>query len=109
MVLVLVYDDDILITGDSSALIHSVIQAFTSWFALKTLCFISYFLGFQAFRDSRGLYLNHAKYISDLLDKKNMVHAKPSSTPMALGQKLALEDNALFPDDTLYRSTIGAL
>ncbi|RVW69008.1 Retrovirus-related Pol polyprotein from transposon RE2 [Vitis vinifera] len=27
-----------------------------------------------------------------------MVHAKPSSTPMALGQKLALEDNASFPD-----------
>ena len=28
---------------------------------------------------------------------------------MALGQKLALEDNASFPDVTLYRSTIGAL
>ena len=38
-----------------------------------------------------------------------MVHAKPSSTPMVLGQKLALEDNAHFPDVTLYRSTIGAL
>ena len=38
-----------------------------------------------------------------------MVHAKPSSTPMALGQKLALEDSAHFPNVTLYRSTIGAL
>ena len=73
-----------------------MIQAVTSQFALKTLGSISYFLGFEAFRDSSDLYLNQAKYISDLLFKKNMVHAKPSSTLMALGQKLALEDSALF-------------
>ncbi|KAL6333976.1 hypothetical protein AAG906_000027 [Vitis piasezkii] len=97
-----------------NSLFHSrknghLVFALTCWFALKTLGLISYFLGFEAFRDNSGLYLNQAKYISDLLDKTNMVHAKPSSTPMALGQKLALEDNALFPDDTLYHSTIGAL
>ena len=109
MVLVLVYVDDILIIGDSSALIHSVIQALTSRFALKTLSSINYFLGFEAFRDSSSLYLNQAKYISDLLVKTNMVHAKPSSTPMALGQKVALEDSAPFPDVTLYHSTICAL
>ena len=38
-----------------------------------------------------------------------MVHVKPSSTPMTIDQKLALEDSAPFPDVTLYRSTIGAL
>ncbi|RVW21785.1 Retrovirus-related Pol polyprotein from transposon RE2 [Vitis vinifera] len=69
----------------------------------------SYFLGFEAFRDSSSLYLNQAKYISNLLVKKNMVHVKPSSTPMTIDQKLALEDSAPFPDVTLYRSTIGAL
>ncbi|KAL6334703.1 hypothetical protein AAG906_021362 [Vitis piasezkii] len=82
---------------------HSLCDsALTCWFALKTLGFISYFLGFEAFRDSSGLYLNQAKYISNLLDKKNMVHAKPSSTPMALGRNLLLK-TMLFSDDTLYR------
>ena len=38
-----------------------------------------------------------------------MVHVKSSSTPMALGQKLALEDSAHFPDVTLYCNTISAL
>ena len=85
MVLVLVYVDDILITGNNSTLIHFVIQALTSRFALKTLGSISYFLGFEAFRDNFGLYLNQDKYIYDLLVKTHMVHAKPSSTPMALG------------------------
>ncbi|KAL6315800.1 hypothetical protein AAG906_008186 [Vitis piasezkii] len=36
-----------------------------------------------------------------------MVHAKPSSTPMALGQKLALEDSALFL--MLLHNIIGVL
>ncbi|RVW80474.1 Retrovirus-related Pol polyprotein from transposon RE2 [Vitis vinifera] len=38
-----------------------------------------------------------------------MVHVKPSSTPMTIGKKLALEDSAPFPNVTLYRSTIGVL
>ncbi|RVW57333.1 Retrovirus-related Pol polyprotein from transposon RE2 [Vitis vinifera] len=97
-----------------NSLFHSrknghLVLALISRFALKTLSSISYFLGFEAFIDSSGLYLNQAKYIFDLLIKTNMVHAKPSSTPMVLGQKLALEDSAHFPDVTLYRSTIGAL
>ncbi|RVW84143.1 Retrovirus-related Pol polyprotein from transposon RE2 [Vitis vinifera] len=83
-----------------------LVLALTFRFALKTLVSISYFLRFEAFRDSSDLYLNQSKYISDLLVKKNMVHAKPSSTPMALGQKVALEDSAPFPDVTLYHSTI---
>ena len=109
MVLVLVYVDDILLTSDSYALIHFVIQALTFRFALKTLVSISYFLRFEAFKDSSDLYLNQSKYISNLLVKKNMVHVKPSSTPMTIDQKLALEDSAPFPNVTLCRSTIGVL
>ncbi|KAL6334770.1 hypothetical protein AAG906_021534 [Vitis piasezkii] len=78
------------------ALIHFVIQALTFRFALKTLVSISYFLRFEAFRDSSDLYLNQSKYISDLLVKKNMVHAKPSPTPMVLGRKLLLKTMLLF-------------
>ncbi|KAL6312440.1 hypothetical protein AAG906_004808 [Vitis piasezkii] len=73
------------------------LQALISRFALKTLGSIGYFLGFEAFRDSSSLYLNQAKYISNLLVKKNMVHVKTSSTPMTIDQKLALEDSAPFP------------
>ncbi|KAL6313083.1 hypothetical protein AAG906_006654 [Vitis piasezkii] len=78
LVLVLVYVDDILIIGGIRT--HSLRDStLTSWFALKTLGFISYFLRFEA------------KYISDLLVKTNMVHVKPSSTPMALGRNLLLK------------------
>lgn len=38
-----------------------------------------------------------------------MANAKPTSTPIALGQKLCLNDSPLFEHPTMYRSTIGAL
>ena len=56
MVLLLVYDDDILITGENSTLIQQVIIDLNKHFALKTLGEVNYFLGFEAFRNSTGLY-----------------------------------------------------
>ena len=41
--------------------------------------------------------------------KTNMSNAKPSSTPMHLGNKLPLNDSPLFSQPSLCHSTIGAL
>ena len=47
--------------------------------------------------------------VSDLNKKTNMASAKPATTPMVLGNTLALHDSALFEQPMLYRSTVGAL
>jgi hypothetical protein len=64
---VLVYVDDILITGTNTDVIFSVINRRV--FAIKDLCNIDYFLGMQAIRDSTGLHIRQSKYIMDLLHK----------------------------------------
>lgn len=56
--MVLVYVDDILNAGDDSALVHQLIKDLHFEFALKTLGSVSYFLSFEVFRDSSGLYLH---------------------------------------------------
>ena len=98
----LVYVDDILVTGEDSELITQVIQDLHAQFSLKNLGFITYFLGFEAYRNSTGLYLTQSKYISDLLIKTHMDAAKPSSTPMCLKQKLSATDSVLFDQPTLF-------
>lgn len=92
MILILIYVDDILITGDDSLLIQKVITDLNGQFALKTLGSSNYFLGFEAFGDKTGLYLSQRKYVKNLLKKTNMVDAKPTPTPMFENQKLSLED-----------------
>ena len=105
----LVYVDDILITGSASTLINKIMTDLHQQFALKTLGCISYFLGFKAFRDKNGIFLSQTKYVIDLLKKANMSQAKSCPTPMSTGKKLFKEDDLLFDQPTVNRSIFGGL
>ena len=109
MILLLVYVDDILITGESQADIQEVIKDLHAKFALKTLDSINYFLGFEVTRSSSRLHLNQSKYARDLLHKTNMVAAKLSLALMCLSNELSLNDSELFAYPSMYQNTIGAL
>ena len=109
MLLLLVYVDDILITGDSQVDVQQVIEALHTQFALKPLGYVHYFLGFEVLRTPLGLHLSQTKYAADLLHRTNMAVAKPCSTPMSLSNNLSLSDNEPFSQPSMYRSTIGAL
>ncbi|KAL5789447.1 hypothetical protein ACOSQ2_004335 [Xanthoceras sorbifolium] len=106
---VLVYVDDILITGTDNRLIHQAIEVLHSRFALKALGAVNYFLGFEAFRNDHGIYLTQTKYILDLLTKTQLLNSKLCDTPICSSVKLSLYSGKAFADPTLYRSTLGAL
>ncbi|KAL5823894.1 hypothetical protein ACOSQ4_021794 [Xanthoceras sorbifolium] len=108
IILLLVYVDDILMTG-SSRDIDQVIQNLGATFALKTLGSLSYFLGFEIARTAAGLHVSQTKYAIDLFKRTNMLHSKPCPTPMVFGIKLTQSAGEKFFDASLYRSTIGAL
>jgi len=104
----LVYVDDILITGSNSAALRDCIADLDRSFALKTLGSVNYFLGFEVYRDHTGLYLNQSKYVWYLLENASMQDCKPCSTPMAAGTSLT-DDGDLFSQPMLYRTLIGSL
>ena len=87
MIFLLVYVDDILLTGNNPALIKRVIDDLNQCFALKTLGSVGYFPGFEVHRDKTGILLTQSKYISDLLKKANMADAKNCLTPMCSSNK----------------------
>ncbi|KAJ4793674.1 hypothetical protein LUZ62_044920 [Rhynchospora pubera] len=109
LTIILVYVDDILITGSSPTLITKYINHFHDKFALKDLGLVHYFLGIEVSSSVAGIELSQTKYIMDILNKANMVHAKPCDTPMAAGVQLAKDDGDLFDNPQLYRSIVGAL
>ena len=81
-VIVLVYVDDILVTGPNPAACQSFIQKLSTIFPVKDLGPLHYFLGLEVQRSSAGLFLHQSKYILDLLQKTNMEGAKPCLTPL---------------------------
>jgi hypothetical protein len=105
----LVYVDDILITGTHARVIYSIIAQLQYEFPLKDLGTLSYFLGIQVTKDASGLHACQTKYISELLHKTHMTEAKPSKTPCTSGSKLFKLDGDLLDDPTIYRQVVGAL
>lgn len=108
-VFVLIYVDDILVTGYNSQYLSDFIKRLNSIFALKDLGPLSYFLGIEACRDSSGMYLSQEKYIADILDKLKMSNCAPVDTPMVTGRKFTAKDGTLMKDPYLYRRAIGSL
>ena len=107
---ILVYVNDIIITGSSTSAVQYVISKLHSLYPLKDLDTLHFFLGIEAKYTTTGaLLLSQSKYITDLLAKVNMHNAKPIKTPLAPGSKLHMDGTNAFSDPTLYRFVVGAL
>jgi len=67
LVLVLVYVNDIVITGTDSNLIAHLKQNLQASFHMKDFGPFTYFLGLEVHTDSLGIFLNQHKYTQDLI------------------------------------------
>jgi hypothetical protein len=105
----LVYVDDILITGSSPLAISQLISNLSQEFAVKDLGHLKYFLGIEAHQLPAGLLLSQSQYIFNLLQRTKMLDAKPVSSPMSSSQKLSLFSGAAYSEPSKYRSVVGAL
>jgi hypothetical protein len=76
----LVYVDDILLTGSNSAMLHRLIQLLSSKFKLRDLDDVHYFLGIEVQFTGMGLMLRQHKYILDILTRACMTSCKPVDT-----------------------------
>ena len=108
-VYLLVYVDDILITGNSKQRIHTVLKLLAERFSMKDPEDLNYFLGIEAHRTTKGLHLSQRKYITDLLHRTGLIDAKPVSTPMASTPKLTLKTGDPLSEVKSYRQLVGSL
>jgi hypothetical protein len=108
-IFLLVYVDDIIITGNHHAAIDCLIRTLQLDFAMKDLGPLSYFLGIQVLRNSSGLHLRQPKYVIDLLDRVQMVESKAYRAPCVAGTKMSKFEGEVLPDPTIFRHIVGAL
>ncbi|KAM1882020.1 hypothetical protein ACFX13_003569 [Malus domestica] len=105
----LIYVDDILVTGNDMSHIARLIADLGRRFAMKDLGLANYFLGMEIVQTSDGLFLSQQKYVQDLLLRTKMATAKPVHTPDVSGRRLSLQDGDPLPDPTEYRSVVSVL
>lgn len=81
LVFVLVYMDNILVTGLNSQACKDIISQLNALFSIKDLGPLHYFLGIEIKRYSFGIFISQMKYILDFFKKAHMDGAKPCTTP----------------------------
>ncbi|VVA41216.1 PREDICTED: Retrovirus-related Pol poly from transposon, partial [Prunus dulcis] len=108
-VVLLLYVDDIILTGSNSSLITSVISALTQEFDMKDLGQLTYFLGLQISYQSAGLFVSQTKYIKELLERVDLQDSKPCPTPCLPYHRLLKDDGKPYSHPEQYRSIVGAL
>lgn len=79
----LIYVDDIILTGSDSQLVTSLITKLSFEFVVKDLGLLHFFLGIEVHHTKEGLHITQEKYVRDILAKANMLNASHISTPMA--------------------------
>ncbi|KAL0430287.1 UNVERIFIED_CONTAM: Retrovirus-related Pol polyprotein from transposon RE2 [Sesamum radiatum] len=105
----LVYVDDILLTGTSHPLPERVKNYLVKLFTIKDLGHAKYFLELELSRFQHGLHVSQSKFLHDILTDSGMLDCKTVSTPLPSGLHLSLDSGSLLPHPDHYRRLVGRL
>ncbi|XP_071687751.1 uncharacterized mitochondrial protein AtMg00810-like [Rutidosis leptorrhynchoides] len=108
-ILLVVYVDDIVITGSDKEGIHGLKTFLSTQFQKKDLGPLKYFLGIEVSRNKRGIFLSQRKYCLDVLSDSGMINAKTCETPMIPSIKLKTDEGELLMNLEKYRRIVGKL
>ena len=107
--LVLVYVDDIIVTGNNFEHIQKIKKQLKENFDIKDLGYLKYFLGIEVAFSNKGLFISQRKYTLDLLKETGKLGCKPASTPIDNKSKLNSEDGEPIKDMNQFQRLVGKL
>ena len=108
-ILLLLYVDDMIITGDDLNGIQELKDFLSQQFEMKDLGHLNYFLGLEITHSTDGLYITQAKYASDLLSRTELTDSKTIDTPIELNAHLTLSGGKPLSNPSLYRRLVSSL
>ena len=106
-ILLLLYVDDMIITGDNHSSIQELKNFLSQQFEMRDLRHLSYFLGFEITHFIDGLYITQAKYASELLSRVGLTDNKNVDTPVELNVHLTPSGGKPLSNPSLYKQLVG--
>ncbi|KAL0334047.1 UNVERIFIED_CONTAM: Retrovirus-related Pol polyprotein from transposon RE1 [Sesamum angustifolium] len=107
----IVYVDDVLLTGNSLDDLNAVKSYLDDLFTIKDLGNSKYFLGLELARSAQGTYVTQRTYLQDIIHDCRLDNAKPKSTPLPAGIKFDASSGSSLASPERYRrlTRIGLL
>ena len=99
--ILIVYVDDIIISGNNLEEIRNLEVHLDKSFRVKQLGLLKYFLGIEFVRSSEGILMTQQKYILGLLKDTKHLDCRPNDTPIEVNHRLTInEEETSFDSDS---------
>ena len=82
------YVDDLIITGNDLLLVEQIKAALCPQFEMTDLGTLHFFLGLEIQQTPGGMFVSQQRYVLELLEKFQMREARPISSPMDPNEKI---------------------
>ncbi|XP_042460477.1 uncharacterized mitochondrial protein AtMg00810-like [Zingiber officinale] len=109
IVLLLVYVDDIVITGSDFVLISQLQEHLQGSFHMKDLGSLHYFLGLEVHSTPAGIFLHQHKYLQGIVTLAGLQDGRSVDHPLEVNVKYCRDEGDFLPDPSLYRQLVGSL
>lgn len=94
---VLVYANDLIISGSSIEVIKGFKNYLSSCFHMKYLGVLRYILAIEVARSPEGMYLCQRKYVIDIITETCLLGVKPVTFPLEQNHKVSLAEDEPLP------------
>ncbi|CAA7040775.1 unnamed protein product [Microthlaspi erraticum] len=109
ILIVSLYVDDLIYTGNSLTMLEEFKQSMMKEFAMTDLGKMKFFLGVEVIQDGRGIFINQQKYAEETLKKYGMEGCNAVKNPIVPGNKLSRAGGGDAADPTMFKQLVGSL
>jgi hypothetical protein len=109
IIIIIIYVDDLIITGNSDTYIFDLKKLLKQKFEMKDLRELRYFLGIKVIQSPKGTWLLQKQYALNKLTEYWMTGCKLISIPLEQNVKLSADEGDLVEDTTMYKRILGNL
>jgi hypothetical protein len=109
ILIVSLYVDDLICTGNDLKMIHEFKESMQKNFAMTDLGKMKYFLGVEVTQSDNGIFIHQAKYAAEILKRFGMENCNKVCSPIVPGCKLVRDENGKTVNATKYKQMVGCL
>lgn len=107
--ILIVYVDDIVLTGDNEDEIQKTKAFLGRAFDIKDLGNLRYFLGIEVARSKKGIFISQRKYALDVLKDTGMLGTRPADSPIEYNHGLHEKESDFLDDPGRFQRLVGRL
>lgn len=109
ILIVSVYVDDLLFTGNDDKMLDEFKSSMKKEFDMTDLGKMKYFLGIEVTQRDDGIFISQKKYAAEVIDRFGMQDFNSVSNPIVPGQKIGRDEDGVKVDPTQYKQMVGSL